>query len=69
MWYGAGIVKHTDITSKYILMTLPGQKQTTPVRALDIYAAEAKRIKGHKPEYIFGDKHANFKTPIRHGMS
>lgn len=69
MWYGAGIVKHQEITSKYILMTLPGQRQTTPARALDIYAAEARRFKGHKPDYIFGDKHANFKNPIRHGMS
>jgi len=65
MWYGAGIVSHQAVRERYCLMTLPGQKQTMPQRAVQIYAAEARTIGGTKPEYIFGDKHANFKD---HGM-
>jgi len=67
MWFGSGIFNHAQIRAKHVLMTLPGQKQTTPERARVIYDAEAKRFGGHKYDYIFGDKHVNYKTQ-HHGM-
>ena len=65
MWFGSGIVAHTTIKEKHVLITLPGQKQQIQVRALQIYDLESRKVGGHKSAYIFGDKHSNFKS---HGM-
>jgi len=62
MWFGSGIMDHGQVKAKHILMTLPGQRQTTPERSRRIYDAEVKLFGGHKYDYIFGDKHTNFKT-------
>jgi len=67
MWFGSGVVDHGTIRSKHVLITLPGQRQTTPERSRRIYDAEAKLFGGHKYDYIFGDKHTNYKTKS-HGM-
>jgi hypothetical protein len=67
MWYGSGTMDHARIKSNHVMITIPGQRQTMAVRALQIYDLEVRKFAGHKSAYIFGDKHTNFKTQ-HHGL-
>lgn len=67
MWYANGTASHAAVKAKYQLMTIPGQKQTSMLRAFKIYDVEVRKFSGHKSDYIFHDKHTNFKSQ-HHGL-
>jgi hypothetical protein len=68
MWFGSGVTDYQTIKEKHVLLTIPGQRQSMALRALRYYDSEVKRYSGHKSDYIFSDKHTNYKNTIAHGL-